>query len=47
MLCVRPAIEGGVSGYTSAITIHNIMVAECPGLSALLCRGYYCHRFGE
>jgi hypothetical protein len=47
MLCVRPAIEGGVSGYASAITIHNIMVAECPDLLALLYRGYYHHRFGE
>jgi hypothetical protein len=25
MLCVRPAIEGGVSGYASALTIHNII----------------------
>lgn len=47
MLCVRPAIEGGVSGYASALTIHNIMAAECPDLLALLYRGYFHHRFGE
>jgi hypothetical protein len=47
MLCVRPAIEGGVSGYASALTIHNIMAAECPDLLALLYRGYHHHRFGE
>ncbi len=47
MLCVRPAIEGGVSGYASALTIHNIMARECPDLLALLYRGYYHHRFGE
>ena len=47
MLCVRPAIEGGVSGYASAMTIHNIMVRECPDLLALLYRGFFHHRFGE
>ena len=47
MLCVRPAIEGGVSGYASALTIHNIMARECPDLLALLYRGYHHHRFGE
>jgi hypothetical protein len=47
MLYVRPAIEGGVSGYASAITIHNIMAVDCPVLLALLCRDYYRHRFGE
>lgn len=47
MLCVRPAIEGGVSGYASALTIHNIMARECLDLLALLYRGYHHHRFGE
>lgn len=47
MLCIRPAVEGGVSGYASAMTIHNTMLAERPDLLALLYRGYYHHRFGE
>ena len=47
MLCVRPAIEGGISGYASALTIHNIMLQERPELLPLLYRGYYHHRFGE
>jgi hypothetical protein len=47
MLCVRPAIEGGVSGYASALSIHNIMARECPDLLARLYQGYFHHRFGE
>lgn len=47
MLCIRQAVEGGVSGYASALAIHNAMLAERPDLLALLYRGYYHHRFGE
>ena len=32
MLCIRPASEGGLSGYASALTIHNIMLSERPGV---------------
>ena len=47
MLCIRPAAEGGLSGYASALTIHNIMLAERPDLLEPLYRGYFLHRFGE
>lgn len=47
MLCIRPAIEGGVSGYASALTIHNIMLSERPDLLRHLYDGYHHHRFGE
>ena len=47
MLCVRPAAQGGLSGYASALTIHNEMLRERPDLVPLLYRGYYHHRFGE
>lgn len=47
MLCIRPAIEGGLSGYASALTIHNIMLEERPDLLAHLYRGFHHHRFGE
>lgn len=47
MLCIRPAIEGGLSGYASALTCHNIMLEERPDLLAHLYRGYHHHRFGE
>lgn len=47
MLCIRPAAEGGLSGYASALAIHNAMLAERPDLLALLYRGFYHHRFGE
>tara|TARA_R110002167_G_scaffold51729_2_gene149787 strand:- start:2 stop:1039 length:1038 start_codon:yes stop_codon:yes gene_type:complete len=47
MLCIRPAAEGGLSGYASALAIHNAMLRERPDLLALLYRGYFHHRFGE
>lgn len=47
MLCIRAAMEGGLSGYASALAIHNAMLEERPDLLALLYRGYYHHRFGE
>ena len=47
MLCIRPAARGGLSGYASALTIHNRMLAERPELLASLYRGYFHHRFGE
>ena len=47
MLCIRPAWKGGVSGYASALTIHNRMLAERPDLLEPLYAGYYLHRFGE
>ena len=47
MLCIRPAIEGGFSGYASALTIHNVILEERPDLLRYLYRGFYHHRFGE
>jgi hypothetical protein len=47
MLCLRPALHGGVSGYASALTIHNIILATRPHLMAALYEGFYLHRFGE
>ncbi len=47
MLCVRPAAEGGLSGYASALTIHNTILAEQPTLLAPLYRGFFHHRFGQ
>ena len=47
MLCIRPAMTGGISGYASALTIHNIMLEERPDLLHHLYKGYFHHRFGE
>ena len=47
MLCIRPAFKGGVSGYASALTVHNRMLTERPDLLPPLYDGYFLHRFGE
>ena len=47
MFCFSPALHGGLSGYASALTIHNIIREERPELLAPLYRGYRLHRFGE
>ena len=47
MLCIRPAINGGHSGYASGMTVHNIMLKERPDLLLQLYNGFYLHRFGE
>jgi len=47
MLCLQPALRGGISGYASALTVHNRMLAERPDLLECLYRGYRLHRFGE
>lgn len=47
MLCLRAAWQGGVSGYASAVTVHNLMLAERPDLLEHLYTGYRLHRFGE
>lgn len=36
LLCVRPAMEGGVSTIVSSVAIHDEMVARRPDLAALL-----------
>jgi hypothetical protein len=47
MLCVRPAVSGGLSGYASGLTAHNIVLEERPDLIEALYRGYHHHRFGQ
>jgi len=47
LLCLRNARTGGVSRLTSAITVHNVMLEECPEALERLYRGYVFHRRGE
>ncbi|MDA1099852.1 MAG: TauD/TfdA family dioxygenase [Proteobacteria bacterium] len=47
MLCVRQAVSGGISGYASGLTAHNIVLQERPDLIEVLYRGYHHHRFGQ
>jgi hypothetical protein len=47
MLCLRQAMEGGVSGYASAHTIYNDILASQPELLEPLFAGFHYHRFGE
>ena len=47
MLCLQKARTGGVSGYASAVTIHNEILATRPELLEPLYLGYHLHRFGE
>ncbi len=47
MLCLRPAQSGGLSGYASGLTAHNIVLEERPDLIEALYRGYHHHRFGQ
>jgi hypothetical protein len=47
LACLRDAKLGGVSRLTSALTVHNVMLEECPeALERLYC-GYVFHRRGE
>jgi hypothetical protein len=47
LACLREAMSGGVSRLTSAVTIHNVMLAEYPELLERLYLGYVFHRRGE
>jgi hypothetical protein len=47
MLCVQPAVEGGLSGYASAHTIYNEIRASRPELLEPLFAGFPYHRRGE
>lgn len=46
-LCLRPAMSGGVSHFSSSHTVHEEMRRQRPDLLARLYRGYRWHRFGE
>ena len=48
LLCLRNALTGGgVSRLTSAVSVHNVLLAEHPDVLAALYRGYVRHRRGE
>ncbi len=47
LACLRNAKTGGVSQLTSALTVHNAMLEECPEFLERLYRGYVFHRRGE
>lgn len=47
LACVQDARSGGESVLTSAISVHNAMLATRPDLLQLLYEGFHWHRFGE
>src|SRR5215470_11453671 len=47
LACLRSTQSGGVSRLTSALTVHNVMLEECPDALERLYRGYVFHRRGE
>jgi hypothetical protein len=47
MLSIRKAMTGGLSGYASALAIHNELLETRPDLLAALYKGFHHHRFGE
>jgi Taurine catabolism dioxygenase TauD, TfdA family len=47
LACLRDAMSGGVTRLTSAVSMHNVMLAECPDVLERLYRGYVFHRRGE
>jgi hypothetical protein len=47
MLCIRKAVEGGLSGYASVHTIYNEILASKPALLEPLFAGFPYHRRGE
>jgi hypothetical protein len=47
MLCIRKAMEGGISGYASALAVHNEILTTKPELLEPLYNGFHHHRFGE
>jgi hypothetical protein len=47
LMCLRTARTGGVSRLTSALSVHNAMLAQYPAALESLYRGYVFHRRGE
>ena len=47
MMCLQKAQSGGISGYVSAISIYNEILAQRPDLLPVLFEGFHYHRFGE
>jgi len=47
LLCVRPALTGGLSKVVSSAAVYNTVLRKRPDLHALLCAPYYHVREGE
>lgn len=47
LACLQPSKSGGNSVLTSAIAVHNAMLAQEPELLQALYDGYLWHRYGE
>jgi hypothetical protein len=47
MMCLQKAMQGGYSGYVSAISIYNEILERRPDLLPVLFEGFHYHRFGE
>jgi hypothetical protein len=47
MMCLQKAQSGGYSGYVSAVSIYNEILARRPQLLPVLLEGFQYHRFGE
>ena len=47
LLCVRPAMHGGVSRLASSVEVRNTIAARRPDLHDALCRDIYRSRLGE
>jgi hypothetical protein len=47
LLCVRPALTGGLSKVVSTAAVYNTILERRPDLHALLCAPYYHVREGE
>ena len=47
LLCLRAALSGGASRIVSAGAIHNLILAERPGLLQVLYRGFHNSRRGH
>lgn len=47
LACVQDAKAGGESVITSAVAVHNAMLAQRPDLLEILYKGFHWHRFGE
>ena len=47
LLCVRPAMRGGVSRLASSVEVRNTIAQRHPALHDVLCRDIYRSRLGE
>ena len=47
LLCLQPAVRGGVSQIVSSVTVYNEVVRRRPDLAPLLSQPWYFDRYGE